>query len=100
MLLRTQVATSWIVMALGVCADIAAAHHGHQATTYEVTAADHSVGTAKHLRLNITVGSGDERIAARFTVVVDGESYVHTFKPSMRSSESDVWWTNASGKCW
>ncbi len=52
------------------------AHEGHHAATYQVTQADQSVESKRHLRLKILEAKSSRAVAARFTLTVDGVKYI------------------------
>lgn len=73
---RQIIVSQFATVCLLCAAQSAAAHEGHQAATYEVTAAADNVQQATHLRLEVTDASTGLSTAARFTLTIDGKSYV------------------------
>ena len=54
----------------------ARSHEGHHAATYQVTPAAEGVGESLHLRLTIVDAQSGRPLAARFTLEIDGQTYV------------------------
>ncbi len=52
------------------------AHEGHQAATYQVTPAATNLEQSNHIRLRIIDADSGKPIAARFSLMLDGEHYV------------------------
>ena len=68
-----------VLLALSVlhaAAPRACSHEGHHAATYEVTPAARNAGARAHLRLSIVDAQSGNPLAARFTLKIDGQSYV------------------------
>ncbi len=68
---------------------IVLAHDGHHAATYEVTSSASGLEQASHLCLNVTDAGTGLPLAARFTLVVDGEAYVPA-----RLGEHGLWFVS------
>jgi hypothetical protein len=61
---------------LAAASQILFAHEGHQAATYQVTAAAANVEKGKHLRLKVFDAKSSRAIAARFTLTVNSSGYI------------------------